>query len=735
MTEPEQTGRHAGFRQCQRPLLGAKRRRRVIRIEAALVVIVLLEAGFAAYYAVKGTHWVVMTDELQNAELATSVARSGSPLPMIHGQSFGTSSQLYPLVIAPFYRFLSVPEAVRASHALNTLLMASAAWPAYILARAVTGSRAGAWVVAVLTALVPWIVLTTTFLTENVAYPVFLWSVVAIHRALTAPSDKRGLLALLALVVAFFARTQFFLIALLVPVALGLHELGFATLRKREGRRRLVPAASAVSAAVSRQRVLAGATLLGAAAAGALAASGRLGSILGNYGTTLHGGLVPAGLWHAAADHLNRVVVGIGVLPFLLATAWLIATLIRPATKEAHSFAVLLLLLGPLLTLQVASFDLRFTPGAFAQERYLFYLAPLLFVGMVGCLVDRGRKRLEASLLVALGLVFPWLAGLTSYGKSTAIYWASPASAFHGAIGTAAGWLALSGDSLITWGGAVAAAALAAAVLWGRPWVTLAVVALALLAFCFAETRYVFARYALPAITRASAYPQTPRDWIDAAVPEGTSVALVPNPYLGPDAWWDAEFWNKSVDRVLRVDGGPTYTPFPAEEIRIDFSTGRLRGRTSAKLLVRAVDEARFHLADEALLAVAPPLVLLRVGRQLGLDWAVRGISPDGWTAPHTAARLRFYSRGVAHRLHVALTLANASEADRPQSYRLIVAGRTVRHGTLAPGLFRPLDFPILVPAHAFAEASLVVPDEVRLGDGRIVGLHIDRIATSAAVR
>ena len=37
----------------------------------------------------------------------------------------------------------------------------------------------------------------------------------------------------------------------------------------------------------------------------------------------------------------------------------------------------------PLLSLQAASFDLRFTPGAFPQERYVFYVAPLLLVGMV----------------------------------------------------------------------------------------------------------------------------------------------------------------------------------------------------------------------------------------------------------------------------------------------------------------------------------------------------------------
>src|SRR5262245_52590816 len=132
---------------------GVRLRLRHVRPEALLVGVVLLEAELAAHYAVKATHWAVMTDELQTEKLATSIWGSGSPLPMIHGQSYGVSSQAYPLLIAPFYGFLSGPSAVTASHALNALLMASAAWPGYILARAVTGSRAGACVVAVLTAL------------------------------------------------------------------------------------------------------------------------------------------------------------------------------------------------------------------------------------------------------------------------------------------------------------------------------------------------------------------------------------------------------------------------------------------------------------------------------------------------------------------------------------------------------------------------------------------------------
>jgi hypothetical protein len=243
----------------------------------------------------------------------------------------------------------------------------------------------------------------------------------------------------------------------------------------------------------------------------------------------------------------------------------------------------------------------------------------------------------------------------------------------------------------------------------------------------------VFVRYALPAVTRPSAIPAARRDWVDAALPAGASVALVPNPYLGPEVWWDAEFWNKRVDRTFQIAHDPTYTPFPADEMKVDFSAGRLRGRNSSPFLVQAVDETRFHLADTTTLEATPPLVLVRTPQHSRLDWAVRGIYPDGWTRPNAAARIRFYSHNEARHLDARLTLASAPEARRPQSYTLIVAGRTVRRGTLRPGTFRQLTFPVSPPAHGFSEASLIVPQHVRLEDGRLVGLHIGLTTTPAA--
>ena len=105
---------------------------------------IVLAAGLLAVeYASQATEWAVMTDELQTSKLATSIAETLSPVPQIHGAYYGALNQLYPLVLAPLYGSLSAPTAFDAAHVLNAFLFASAAWPAYLLGRAVTGSRAG----------------------------------------------------------------------------------------------------------------------------------------------------------------------------------------------------------------------------------------------------------------------------------------------------------------------------------------------------------------------------------------------------------------------------------------------------------------------------------------------------------------------------------------------------------------------------------------------------------------
>lgn len=701
---------------------------RVPSVSTLPVLVIFLGAGApAAYYASRASQWAVMTDELQTSKLATSIGRSFSPVPQIHGEYYGAFNQLYPLVLSPLYGLLPPPAAFGAAHVLNAFLLASSAWPAYLLARSVTESVVGGYLAAALTVLVPWLVLSSTLLTENVAYPAFVWGVLLAYRTLVQPSLGRDAGALAGLALVYFARTQLFVLALALPVAVLGHELGFAA--ATAGRRRRTTALrDAMTRTVAGHRLLTAAYGFAAAGAAVLAALDSLTRLFGTYQGALQGNLFPAGVWHAAAVHLDSVVVGVGVAPFVLAAAWSLATVCAPLRREGHAFALLSLVLAPLLTFEAASFDLRFTPGRFVQDRYLSYLVPLLAVGAAACLLERRHRALRAALVLALGLAFPWLAGVASYGSGTVLYWASPAGAFQGALGDAASVVGLSADSLVRWGGLVLAVASAAA-LWRSSRVTLALVGVAVTAFGAFEAAYVFDRFALEVTTRPQTIEGVRRDWIDAAAPGGASVALVPNPEIRREYWWDAEFWNNTVDRVLQVDGRQTFTPFPVSRLSFDPETGQADGAPPSDLLVLDSAETRFRLAGTVTLAAARPLRLVRAARPYRAAWLVDGAEPDGWTRPGEPVQFRLFAGRRSARRELVLSLRAWSGATRPRRFE-VRSGGFARRGLVPRGRVVRVRLAVCVPAGAFGSATLVTRGGERLPDGRVVSLHVDRIQT-----
>jgi hypothetical protein len=390
--------------------------------------------------------------------------------------------------------------------------------------------------------------------------------------------------------------------------------------------------------------------------------------------------------------------------------------------------------LVPLLTFEVTSFDLRFTPNAFVQDRYLFYLAPLFGVGAAAALVQRPDARLRAVVTVAIGGAFAWLAGLASYDNEV-IFWASPAAAFHPALVTAAEWLHLS--SLLFVRLAVVTCAIVAAALCLRPQVRRSGVTLTsatvVAAFGTFEAGYVFERFAEPVMTRVNSVAEAPHDWIDAAIPSGSTVALVPSPLEQTTYWWEAEFWNKDVKRVLRVDGGPTFTPFPVDDVMVDFARGRLTGPQPTNFLVLSPKEARFRLVEEtARVADVTPLRLVRVARPYRLVWATRGVSADGWTTPHHNGVLRFYGTGRRVRRTIVVVLSAPPEAPRPVTFTL-ESGESIRRGSVDPGGARPpVQLAICVPATGHSDVVLRPGEGVRVPDGRMLALHLDDIRTPA---
>src|SRR6478672_5690944 len=186
-----------------------------------LVILLWLALGTAlAALTSKVADWFVMTDELLYERLALSIARTHSPLPRVHTEVISNINQLYPLVIAPVFRHGAILHGFHQAHVLNAFVMSSAAIPSYLLARRVTRNAALPFVVAVLTVTVPWITLSSFLLTEVVAYPAFLWALLAIQAAVARPSVAHDLLAVLAIGLAALARTQFYSLGLILAAVI-----------------------------------------------------------------------------------------------------------------------------------------------------------------------------------------------------------------------------------------------------------------------------------------------------------------------------------------------------------------------------------------------------------------------------------------------------------------------------------------------------------------------------------
>ena len=146
-----------------------------------LVAIVAISTAIRASIAVSSPSPWILPDEILYAELAKAIAAGGEPA--VRGVPTLTWGVVYPLVIAPAWAVFTDPmTAYHAALAINALVMSSAAIPAYLLARMFVGSRP-AVVVASMTVLVPSLSYTGVVMTENAFYPLFLWSVLLIARA------------------------------------------------------------------------------------------------------------------------------------------------------------------------------------------------------------------------------------------------------------------------------------------------------------------------------------------------------------------------------------------------------------------------------------------------------------------------------------------------------------------------------------------------------------------------
>jgi hypothetical protein len=587
--------------------------------------------------------WYVMTDELLYERLAISIASLHSPLPHIHGELIGNVNQLYPLLLAPFFHDTLVPSALFHVHVLNAFVMSSASIPAFLLARRVTQSTRLSYFVAVLSVCIPWIVLSSFLMTEVVAYPVFLWAILALQRAVVSPQARNDILLVIALMVATLARTQFAVLIVVLPVALFIHSFAFA---RADALRARLRAAACDIVSAHRELVVAYAVLIVATVV--LLAVGRLSSALGTYSVTAEGDLLPHGMGRSLLEHLAPIGLGMGVLPFILGLTWLMTALVGSRSREQQAFASIATVTIAALLFEVTSYDLRFGQGRL-HDRYLFYLVPLVLVAFATLLRDwrwsRWSFAVSAGLLVLAFSVVP----VVRYDKLNVD---SPVAVLNGGLldlgGSAHGAQLLLVFATIV----VAMLFLIASDSLRRRRVAVLLVALAALTMP-AQTGLAFNR--LLTVDGTSGRPITLDqgvvfDWIDREVGPGANVTMIPYPFLYGNYWgnvaywWNVEFWNESVHRAATYEDAFTGTPetFPPTALSFDRSTGHANA-SPTEYAVQAIAETRFRLAGKVL-EENRGNALIKTERPWRTGWLAFDLYRDGWTIPKVAGTIRVFS-------------------------------------------------------------------------------------------
>lgn len=595
------------------------------------VVVWLALASVLAAVTSRVANWFVMTDELLYERLALSIDRLGTPLPHVHGQFVDNINQLYPLLLAVAFRHGWVLHGFHQAHVLNAFVITSAALPTFLLSSRVTGRPWLSLVAAIASACVVWVTLASFLLTEVAAYPAFMWALLALHVCATRPSPLTDVLAVCGIGLGVLARTQFLVLALVLVVAL----VGDALANRR------------VRALVREHRVLIALYVLGGAAGIALELTGH--HVLGTYASTTSGNPLPSATLTSAPAHLATIALSTGLLPLLVGGGWTIANLRRSETHERHAFAWLAVVTIVALTIEVTSFDLRFG-GGLVRDRYLFYLAPVLFVALAaGLSAGRTPRWSIAVPLVVVAFGF-WESALATFQKLNAD---TPAAVIddwllrnmHG-IDDARAFLILASVVL-------AAAFVEGVSLAGRRPVVVVSCALLLLALP-AETAYAFKR--LFAIPGTSGLPMTLDqspvfEWVDRWITPNSDAMMVPYPVIRGDYWanigywWDLEFWNKSVDTEAAPPNEFSGTPpgsFPKVALSFDPRSGRASTSPNS-YIAQAQDDVRYHVAGKFMTAFRGVQITFP-SQPWHADWLTLALYPDGWTQPNVPASIRVFA-------------------------------------------------------------------------------------------
>jgi hypothetical protein len=577
------------------------------------------------------------------------------------------------------------PWSLRGGRLLNVLAYVSTAIPIYRLGRGLKLTPQWAALPAVLSIAVPWGIVTTGFLTENIAYPACLWAVWAIWRTAATPAIGRDIVALVMVVVAGAARSGLLLLVPVLPLVVATVGLRYASggllARVRTVLRQHLVLWCAVAFGLF---VLIG----GAAGIPGLEGIGK--RLAGGYATPV--GIDVGRILSHTGGYLSKVVIGTGFLPAAIGLPWLAVQLVRPRDRDTLAFTV-----AAAITALGIFYSLN---GAGPDERYVIYFAPLVVLPATLALARREVSAAGLAITsVLLGLLLlrvPWTVDQGPFG-----YFVSPVEMFYtravglrldrnlpGDFGTA---LAFAAFAL-----AAAGVALALVVARRRALVTPGRVALLVTAVVLIiplQTQYALSKYVNGAGSK-SAPSDRARAFADTHVPPGATVGefaegvgQLPSFF---SSWQEVQFYNQRIDRVYAL--GDNVNPVPpgdglVQGVGFDLETGRVASPTPLPdylAIPTQVGETRVRGEVVASL-IYLPVALIRVAKPATLDWSAEGFDAVGNVAADAPGKTRFYGTGRKPGSYCG-SYALLAPPDKAMAWRIDVAGSPPRSGSISPG-------------------------------------------------
>ncbi len=679
-----------------------------------LLALVIASFALRAWVARGMAGPFIMVDELIYSELAKSFAASGH----FFVRDVPTSGYglLYPVLISPAYvLFDRVPDAYAAVKTINSLAMSLAAFPAFMLARRVVPT-AWALLAAVLALALPSLVYTTTVMTENLFYPLFLLAAWALLRVVERPTWWGAVGLYVVVGVALATRVQ----AVAIVAAIVTTPLLLVLFRRGRARALLeyVPLYAVTGG-------IAAVTLLAKVVQGR---SPR--ELLGAYAITGEtsydlGRVLRFWLWH-----IEELDLYVGVAP--VAALIVLLALVRSQPRPVQAFLAVTVSLVFWLSLIVAVFASQFANRI--QERNLFYVAPLLLVALLVWARNGARRPLAVTagaigVAALLPLVFPY----TRFIETGAI---SDTLALL-PIWTAYGNL-LNDSIVLSVGVGVAAMCAVFALVPARFAVIVPIVVLcyfALVSRPIWKGPHGFQQAGAGALFQGIRGAK--RDWIDAALPAGATAAAVWSGRTDRFTINENEFFNRDLGAVYFI-GGSTPGGLAETEVRVRASDG---------LVVKADDSAvtdRYVMLDGTIepdgTAIAKDtllgVTLWRLRGPLVSTTKIAGLYPgDTWSG-----RTVTYTRRQCRPGAVAVQLtSDPSLFTRPQriTATTTVAGReTVTSLLLEPTGNAVLRIPVAPNADGmcvvrYDVAPTAVPADVVPGsnDDRVLGAHFNAFA------